>query len=120
MKRTLAFLLAFLTLSLINVNPASAEALPGDVLKMPMPGAPAIALPGETIEIQPQEGVDITEITIVSVMNGPYKLEILEKGNTIKAKIPENVVPDVYFLQVKSNKGEVIIPNGVWVLKEYP
>ncbi|WP_087035712.1 metallophosphoesterase [Thermococcus litoralis] len=120
MRRTLAFLLAFLTLSLINVNPASAEALPGDVLKMPMPGAPAIALPGETIEIQPQEGVDITELTIVSVMNGPYKLEILEKGNIIKAKIPENVVPDVYFLQVKSNKGEVVIPNGVWVLKEYP
>jgi len=120
MRRTLAFLLAFLTLSLINVNPASAEALPGDVLKMPMPGAPAIALPGETIEIQPQEGVEITELTIVSVMNGPYKLEILEKGNIIKAKIPENVVPDVYFLQVKSNKGEVVIPNGVWVLKEYP
>ncbi|RLF81592.1 phosphoesterase, partial [Thermococci archaeon] len=120
MRQILAFLLAFLTLSLINVNPAIAEALPGDILKMPMPGVPAIALPGETIEIQPQEGVDITELIIVSVMNGPYKLEISEKGDTIKAKIPENVVPDVYFLQVKSNKGEITIPNGVWVLKEYP
>ena len=120
MKRALAFLLAILTLSLVNINQVSAEAFPGDILKIPMPGAPAIGLPGETIEIQPQEGVDITELSIVSVMNGPYKLEILQKDGTIKAKIPENVVPDVYFLQVKSSKGEVIIPNGVWVLKEYP
>ncbi|KPU63671.1 phosphoesterase [Thermococcus sp. EP1] len=120
MRRIVAFLLVLLTLSLINVNQVSAEALPGDVLKYPMPGAPVVALPGEVVEIQPQDGVDITSLSIVSVLNGPYELEIIEKGATLKVKVPENVVPDVYFLQIKSNKGEVTIPGAVWILKEYP
>lgn len=120
MRRIVASLLILLTLSLINVDQVSAEALPGDVLKYPMPGAPLVALPGEIVEIQPQDEVDIASLSIVSVLNGPYELDIIEKGATLKVKIPENVVPDVYFLQVKSSKGEIIIPNGVWVLKEYP
>ncbi|KUK28243.1 MAG: Metallophosphoesterase, calcineurin superfamily, partial [Thermococcus sp. 40_45] len=78
MRRIVASLLILLTLSLINVDQVSAEALPGDVLKYPMPGAPVVALPGEIVEIQPQDEVDIASLSIVSVLNGPYELDIIE------------------------------------------
>ncbi|AHF80624.1 metallophosphoesterase [Thermococcus paralvinellae] len=122
MKKALSLLLVFIIFSLVPTVPAKAETLyPLDVLAYPAPGAPIVAIPGETVTMRAQDGVEITSLSIVSVLNGPYELQIVGKnGNELQVKIPENVVPDDYFLIVKSNKGEVVIPNGVWILKEYP
>ena len=122
MKRVLSLFLMFIVLSLVQTVPVRAGTIyPLEVLQYPSPGAPVVALPGETVTMKVQNGVDITALSIVSVLNGPYELQIVGKsGNELQVKIPENVVPDDYFLIVKSNKGEVVIPNGVWILKEYP
>lgn len=123
-KRIIVLLVALFTLAAIPTTTVSAIATdlaPGDVLVKPLPGAPAIGLPGDTIEIYPAEGVTIQSLQIISILHGPYDLQILDTENSvIKAKIPDDAVPDVYFLVVKSDKGEVTIPNGVWVMKEAP
>ena len=122
-RRVLSLILALLAVVAVFSVPSSAEGTttPGDIMIMPLPGVPAIGLPGDTIEIHPAEGVTIEKLEIVSILHGPYELQILGSENgVVKAKIPENVEPDVYFLTVKSDKGEVTIPNGVWVMKEYP
>ncbi|ACJ16475.1 metallophosphoesterase [Thermococcus onnurineus NA1] len=124
-RRIIALLMALFTLAAIpttSVWAATTTSLaPGDVLIKPLPGVPAIGLPGDTIEIYPVEGVTIQSLQIISILHGPYDLQILGTENGIvKAKIPEDAAPDVYFLVVKSDKGEVAIPNGVWVMKEAP
>lgn len=121
MKRAVALFLVLLTLSLMQVNPVKADVFPNEVLKFPSTGTPAIAKPGETVTIQAADGVDITRLSIISILNGPYDLKILKKeGSTVIAEIPKDAVPGSYFLQVESGKGTIVIPNGVWVLKEYP
>ncbi|NJE10680.1 metallophosphoesterase [Thermococcus sp. MAR1] len=122
-KRALAIIVALLALAAVLSAPVRAETsvIPGEIILRPLPGVPAIGLPGDTIEVQPAEGVTIQELQIVSILHGPYDLKILgTEDGVVKAKIPEEVAPDVYFLIVKSDKGEVTIPNGVWVMKEAP
>ncbi|HDZ35742.1 MAG TPA: CGP-CTERM sorting domain-containing protein [Thermococcus sp.] len=122
--KVVALLIALLTIAAAPVSTvwaASDSVTPGDVLVRPLPGVPAIGEPGDTVEIHPAEGVTIQSLQIVSILNGPYDLQIVGTENgVIKAKIPEDAAPDVYFLVVKSDKGEVTIPNGVWVMKEAP
>ncbi|ASJ10035.1 phosphoesterase [Thermococcus sp. P6] len=121
MKRAAALFLVLLTLSLIPVNTVKADVFPNEILKFPSTGTPAIAKPGETVTIQAADGVDITRLSIISILNGPYDLNILRKeGGTVIAEIPKEAVPGSYFLQVESSKGSIVIPNGVWVLNEYP
>ena len=121
-KRFLALLVVLLAVAVpLGTVSAAGSPAPGSVLIKPLPGVPAIGKPGEVIELTPAEGVSIEALQIVSILHGPYELEILGTENgVVKAKIPEDAVPDVYFLIVKSNKGEVTIPNGVWVMKENP
>ncbi|ASJ07445.1 metallophosphoesterase [Thermococcus pacificus] len=123
-KKLLALLMALLAVVAIpvsTVSAASASPAPGEILLQPLPGAPVIGSPGEIVEIRPAEGVSIQSLQIVSILHGPYDLEIIGTDNgVLKAKIPEDAVPDVYFLVVKSDEGEVAIPNGVWVVKENP
>ena len=122
--KLIALLVALLTIAAVPVSTvwaASGSVTPGDVLIQPLPGAPAIGKPGDTVEIYPAEGVEIQSLQIISILHGPYDLQILGNENgVIKAKIPVDAAPDVYFLVVKSDKGEVTIPNGVWVMKEAP
>ncbi|WP_456326877.1 metallophosphoesterase [Palaeococcus sp. (in: euryarchaeotes)] len=121
MRKAVALFLVLLALSMVQVTSVKADIFPNEVLKFPSMGTPAIAKPGETITIQAADGVDITKLSIISILNGPYDLKILKKeGSTVIAQIPEDAVPGSYFLQVESNKGSIVIPNGVWVLKEYP
>ncbi len=121
MKRAVAVLLAFMMLFLVQIPSAKAEVYPRDIFITPSIGVPAIGVPGGNITLELQKGVQINALTIISVLHGPYSLQILgQEGNLLRVKISENVVPGDYFLQVKSNKGDITIPNGVWVLKEYP
>ena len=123
-KRVLALVLALLAIAAIplsSVSAASGSSVPGEILIQPLPGVPAIGKPGDVIEIVPAEGVSIQSLQIISILNGPYDLQIVGTENgVLKAKIPENAIPDVYFLIVKSDKGDVTVPNGVWVVKENP
>lgn len=125
-RRMLVFLLVLLAVAAtLAVPKTSAQttkvAVPGQVVLDPLPGTPAIGLPGDTIEIHPAKDVNIQSLQIVSILHGPYDLQIVgTKDGVVKAKIPEDAVPDVYFLVVKSDKGEVTIPNGVWVMKKAP
>ncbi|ASJ12844.1 metallophosphoesterase [Thermococcus thioreducens] len=122
-RKIISLLIALFTLAAIPASTvwAATPATPGDILIQPLPGAPVIGMPGDTVEIYPAEGVTIQELQIVSILHGPYNLEIVGTENgAVKAKIPENVEPDVYFLAVKSDKGEITIPNGVWVMKKAP
>ncbi|WP_048151797.1 metallophosphoesterase [Palaeococcus ferrophilus] len=121
MKRFAAFLLALMVLSLVPVSHVSAGSLPYEIIKYPTTGSPAITKPGASITIQFYDGVEIQKASIISILHGPYDLEIIGKGpNWVLAKVPEDVVPESYFLQLETNKGEVIIPNGVVVYDAYP
>lgn len=121
MKRFAALLLALMVLSLVPVGHVSAESLPYEIIKYPTTGSPAITKPGASITIQFYEGVEIQKASIISILHGPYELEIIDKGsNWVLARVPEDVVPESYFLQVETNQGEVIIPNGVVVYDVYP
>ncbi|WP_461863242.1 metallophosphoesterase family protein [Thermococcus sp.] len=121
MKKAVAIFLALMMVFLVQLPAMKAEVYPSDIFVTPSIGVPAIGIPGDTVTMEVKDGVQINELTIVSVLHGPYKLQIVGKdGNFLKVKIPDNVAPDDYFLQVKSNKGDITIPNGVWVLKEYP
>ena len=122
-RKVISLLIALFALAAIPAGTvwAAAPTTPGDILIQPLPGTPAIGMPGDVIEIYPAEGVTIQGLQIVSILHGPYNLEIVGTDNGIvKAKIPEDAAPDVYFLVVKSDKGEVTIPNGVWVMKKAP
>ncbi|KUH33000.1 phosphoesterase [Thermococcus celericrescens] len=122
--KLMALLVALLTIATVPVSTvwaASSSVTPGEILVQPLPGVPAIGKPGDIVEIHPVEGVAIDSLQIVSILHGPYDLQIVGTENgVIKAKIPEDAMPDVYFLIVKSNKGDVTIPNGVWVMKDAP
>ncbi|GAB6101375.1 CGP-CTERM sorting domain-containing protein [Thermococcus atlanticus] len=121
MKRAAAMFLTLLMVFLVQMPAAKAEVYPSDIFVTPSIGVPAVGVPGDTITMEVKDGVQISQLTIVSVLHGPYNLQIVGKdGNLLKVKIPENVVPDDYFLQVKSNKGDITLPNGLVVLKEYP
>ena len=122
-KRAIAIIVALLAVVAILSAPVKAgtTVAPGDIILRPLPGVPAIGLPGDTIDVQPAEGVTIQGLQIISILHGPYDLQILGTENgVVKAKIPEDAAPDVYFLVVKSDKGEMTIPNGVWVMKAAP
>ncbi|AEK74001.1 metallophosphoesterase [Thermococcus sp. 4557] len=122
--KLMALLVALLTIAAVPVSTvwaASSSVTPGEILVQPLPGIPAIGKPGDIVEIHPAEGVSIDSLQIVSILHGPYDLQIVGTENgVIKAKIPEDAVPDDYFLVVRSDKGEVTIPNGVWVMKDAP
>lgn len=75
-----------------------------DYLYQPAPVVPAFALPGGSFELYVKEGgISVSSIEAVSVLHGPYQLEIQgtspgEDGMTVvKVKTPEDIVPDTYF-----------------------
>lgn len=122
-RKIISLLIALFALAAIPATTVwgATPSSPGEILVQPLPGVPAIGMPGDVIEIHPAEGVTIQGLQIVSILHGPYDLKILGTENgVVKARIPEDAVPDDYFLVVKSNKGEVTIPNGVWVMKSAP
>ncbi|MDV3104259.1 metallophosphoesterase [Thermococcus waiotapuensis] len=125
-RRALVFLLVLMATAAfvfpqVRVQAAGNVVTPGQVILDPLPGTPAIGLPGDTIEVYPAEGVSVQSLQIVSILHGPYDLQIVgTEGGVVRAKIPNEAVPDVYFLVVRSNKGDVAIPNGLWVMDRAP
>ncbi|ASJ01092.1 metallophosphoesterase [Thermococcus gorgonarius] len=126
-RRALVFLLVLMAIAAAfavpqtSVQAASNVVVPGQIVLDPLPGTPAVGLPGDIIEVHPAEGVNIQSLQIVSILHGPYDLQIVgTEDGVVKAKIPDETVPDVYFLVVKSDKGDVTIPNGVWVMEKAP
>ncbi len=91
------------------------------VLVSPSPGYPDITLPGDIIKVVAKSGVTISSFQLESILHGPYNLTVTKKaGNTYFLSIPKNIVPGDYFLIVRSNRGEVVVPNGVYVMKSEP
>jgi hypothetical protein len=128
LRRALAL---FLTLAAVfaTVGYVSAEEYSytySDYLYQPAPVVPAFALPGESFDLYVKNGITISSIEAVSVLHGPYNLEIQgtspgEEGMTIvKVSTPSDIVPDTYFLLIKTNKGTLVLPNGLKVFKEWP
>ncbi len=120
---TLAILLGFLTV--LGGVPVSAsenyDVTYSKFLEQPAPAVPAFVIPGGTFSLHVKAGIQVEEISAVSVLHGPYKLSIVGKSeNTLTIKVPEEIVPDTYFLLIKTNKGTLVLPNGLKVFKEWP
>ncbi|BAD84763.1 metallophosphoesterase, calcineurin superfamily [Thermococcus kodakarensis KOD1] len=128
LRKVLSMLLA-ITAVLAAAGYVSAEEYSytySDYLYQPAPVVPAFALPGESFELYVKEGVSVSSIEAVSVLHGPYQLEIQgtspgEDGMTVvKVKTPDDIAPDTYFLLIKTDKGTLVLPNGLKVFKEWP
>ncbi|WP_297551146.1 CGP-CTERM sorting domain-containing protein [Thermococcus sp.] len=124
-RRLLALLIAFATaVSLLGVHPVTAQGFSttySDYIYLPAPVVPAFAIPGGTFNLYPKEGVQIESVTAVSVLHGPYDLQIVSKNDkSVTLKTPENMAPDDYFLLIKTNNGTLVLPNGLKVFKEWP
>ncbi|WP_297503456.1 CGP-CTERM sorting domain-containing protein [Thermococcus sp.] len=90
-------------------------------LTQPAPAVPAFAIPGGNFTLYLKDGVTVSDIQAVSVLHGPYDLQVLgTNGNTVTVKVPGNIAPDDYFLLIKTNKGTLVLPNGLRVFKEWP
>ena len=111
-------------LMLFGAVPASAaqyDTTYSKYLMQPAPAIPAFALPGESFTLHLKDGISVDGIQAVSVLHGPYDLKIVGTSeNTVTVKVPENIVPDDYFLLIKTNKGTLVLPNGLKVYKEWP
>ncbi|MDI3474295.1 MAG: hypothetical protein PWQ79_314 [Thermococcaceae archaeon] len=130
-RRLLALLLIFVgVLGVINTTPALAAGeysyTYSEYLHQPAPVVPAFALPGGSFELYVKEGVSVSSIEAVSVLHGPYQLEIQgsspgEDGMTVlTVKTPEDIAPDTYFLLIETNEGTLVLPDGLKVFNEWP
>ncbi|ASJ03355.1 phosphoesterase [Thermococcus profundus] len=130
MLRKVLSLLLVLTAVFATVGYVSAEEYShtySDYLHQPAPVVPAFTIPGGSFELY-LKGSDITvsSIEAVSVLHGPYQLNILgtspgENGmSVVKVGTPKDITPDTYFLLIKTNKGTLVLPNGLKVFKEWP
>ncbi|WP_297437166.1 CGP-CTERM sorting domain-containing protein [Thermococcus sp.] len=124
-KRLIASLAILMgVIALLGAVPASAaqyDTTYSHYLQQPAPAVPAFALPGGSFSLHVKEGVSVEGVQAVSVLHGPYNLEITgTSGNIVTVKVPENVVPDEYFLLIKTNKGTLVLPNGLRVYKQWP
>jgi len=125
-RRLLALLLVFIgALAVLNVTPVSAASeysyTYSKFLYQPAPVVPAMTIPGGNFTLYPKDGVNIESIQAVSILHGPYDLQILaKKGNEVIVKTPEDIAPDDYFLLIKTDKGTLVLPNGLKVFKEWP
>jgi len=80
-----------------------------------------MTVPGGNFTLYPRDGVNIESIQAVSILHGPYDLRILAKrGNEVIVKAPDDIAPDDYFLLIKTDKGTLVLPNGLKVFKEWP
>ncbi len=90
-------------------------------LTQPAPAIPAFAIPGGSFTLHLKDGVSVDGIQAVSVLHGPYDLQVVKtEGNTVTVKVPGDIVPDDYFLLIKTDKGTLVLPNGLKVFKEWP
>ena len=90
-------------------------------LTQPAPAIPAFAIPGGSFTLHLNNGVSVDGIQAVSVLHGPYDLQIVKtEGSTVTVKVPGDIVPDDYFLLIKTDKGTLVLPNGLKVYKEWP
>jgi hypothetical protein len=130
-KRLLALLVVFFSaVAVLNIGTVSASEYSytySKFLYQPAPVVPAMTVPGGNFTLYFKGDVtSIDGITAVSILHGPYQLKILEssfsKGDKNYAVIgvPEDIVPDDYFLIIKTNKGTLVLPNGLKVFKEWP
>jgi len=125
-KRLLAVLLALIgAMVVLSVAPVSAAGsysyTYSKFLYEPAPVVPATAIPGGNFTLYTKSGVNIESIQAVSVLHGPYQLQILSRnGDEVVVKVPDNIVPDDYFLLIKTDKGTLVLPNGLKVFKEWP
>ncbi|WP_297062102.1 metallophosphoesterase [Thermococcus sp.] len=125
-RRLLALIMAFVaTLSILGAaTPALAQEYSttySNYLYLPAPVVPAFAVPGGTFNLYPKNGVQIESVTAVSVLHGPYNLQIVSKNDkSVTLKTPEDIAPDDYFLLIKTNNGTLVLPNGLKVFKEWP
>ncbi|AIU70273.1 phosphoesterase [Thermococcus eurythermalis] len=131
-KRLLALLMAFATaVSVLGGVPALAEEYSttySEFLYQPAPAVPAFAVPGGNFTLYMKgNDLDVKGIEAVSILHGPYQLPILSAtapaGNdmsTVVVGVPNDVAPDDYFLLIKTDKGTLVLPNGLKVFKEWP
>ncbi|WP_297474958.1 CGP-CTERM sorting domain-containing protein [Thermococcus sp.] len=96
-------------------------------LYQPAPAVPAFAIPGGNFTLHLKGDIQgIDSVIAVSVLHGPYRLHILEssfsKGgpNYAVIAVPDDIAPDDYFLLIKTDKGTLVLPNGLKVFKEWP
>ncbi|WP_297499384.1 CGP-CTERM sorting domain-containing protein [Thermococcus sp.] len=131
MRRLLAlFVVLFSAMAIANVGTVSASEYSytySKFLYQPAPVVPAMAIPGGNFTLYLKGDINsIDSITAVSILHGPYQLHILEasfsKGgkNYAVVAVPDDIVPDDYFLIIKTNKGTLVLPNGLKVFKEWP
>jgi len=117
-------------LAVFNVSAAATTQyshLYGKFLYQPAPAAPAITLPGGNFTLYLKSGLSIKFIEAVSILHGPYPLDVLsvkpqagENLSTVIVKVPKNITPDDYFLLITTNKGTLVLPNGLKVFKKWP
>jgi len=124
-RRLLALLIAFATaVSVLGGAPALAQEYSttySDYVYLPAPVVPAFAIPGGTFELYPKEGIHVKSVTAVSILNGPYDLQIVSSNDkSVTLKAPDDIAPDTYFLLIKTDKGTLVLPNGLKVFKEWP
>ena len=124
-KRLLALLLVFIgALAILNVTPVSAAEYSYTYSKFlyePAPVVPAMAVPGGEFSVYVKDGIRVDSVQAVSILHGPYDLQIISaSGNEIRLKTPEDIVPDDYFLLIKTDKGILVLPNGLKVFREWP
>ncbi len=124
-RRLLALLIVLATaVSALGAVPALAQEYSttySDYVKLPAPVVPAFAIPGGSFKLYPKEGVQVEAVTAVSILHGPYDLQIVSKDEgSITLKTPDDIAPDDYFLLIKTNKGTLVLPNGLKVFKEWP
>ena len=97
-----------------------------DYLYQPAPVVPAFAVPGGSFKLYLKNGITVNSIEAVSILHGPYKLKIEgtssgENGmSVLTVSVPEDIAPDDYFLLIATNKGTLVLPNGLKVFKEWP
>ena len=120
---TFAILLGILTL--LGTVPATAagnyETTYSKFIEQPAPAVPAFTVPGGTFQLHVKDGVQVQSVQAVSVLHGPYLLSVEgTQGSVLTVRVPADIVPDTYFLLIKTNDGTLVLPNGLKVFKEWP
>ena len=124
-KRLLALLVVlFSAMAVLNVGTVSAAEYSytySKFLYQPAPVVPAFAVPGGEFSIYLKDGIKVESVQAISILHGPYDLQVVSaSGNELKLKVPEDMAPDDYFLLIKTEKGTLVLPNGLKVFKEWP
>ncbi|WP_297070857.1 metallophosphoesterase [Thermococcus sp.] len=119
---SLAFVIGFITiLGAVPVNATQYDTTYSHYLQQPAPAVPAFTLPGGSFKLHVMDGITIESVQAVSILHGPYNLEINGKnGNIVTVRTPLDIIPDTYFLLIKTNKGTLVLPNGLKVYKKWP